>query len=361
MSEQDAPIAGGSLAGERPVSNSPWLQASRLAFIGLYAVTVLTALGWAFSNVRQIDPQNRAVVFHMGALDRVQNAGLLMAWPQPFEQVVLLPSADRVIERHVETLLRSPTALAADKVASFATPMSDALAGSGFLLTGDAGVVQLDVTVYYKVTDPRAYVLQGEHVLPALDRLVTRSAVALTAARDLDTILVARPELVGADSQSAERRERLRGDLVQGINQRLKELTATGAGVGIEVARVDVQSSLPTAAVNAFNAVLTASQQADQAVANARTDAEKLSQTANQQADRTVQVAHAQASERLAKAQTDTATVTGLAQSIQDQSDPGLLQRIYRERVPKILGQAGSVTTVNPKDDSRLIIQGADK
>jgi regulator of protease activity HflC (stomatin/prohibitin superfamily) len=361
MSEHDVPTTGEVPMAERPVINSPWLQASRLAFLGLYVVTVLAAVAWAFSNVRQIDPQNRAVVFRMGALDRVQNAGLLMAWPQPFEQVVLLPSADRVIERHVDTLLRSSAALAADKVASFATPMSDALAGSGFLLTGDAGVVQLDVTVYYKVTDPRAYVLQGVHVLPALDRLVTRSTVALTAARDLDTILVARPELVGADSQSAERRERLRGDLVQGINHRLSELTSTGVGVGIEVARVDVQSSLPTAAVNAFNAVLTASQQADQAVANARTDAEKANQAANQLADRTLQVAHAQASERLAKAQTDTATVTGLAQSIQDRSDPGLLQRIYRERVPKILGQAGSVTTVNPKDDSRLIIQGADK
>jgi len=122
-----------------------------------------------------------------------------------------------------------------------------------------------------------------------------------------------------------------------------------------------VQSSLPAAAVNAFNAVLTASQQADQAVANARTDAEKLNQTANQQADRTLQVAHAQASERLAKAQTDTAAVTGLAQSMQNKSDPGLLLRIYRERVPAILKQAGSVTTVDPRDDSRLIIQGADK
>jgi regulator of protease activity HflC (stomatin/prohibitin superfamily) len=346
---------------ERPVVNSPWLQASRLAFLGLYAVTLLAALGWAVSNVREIDPQNRAVVFRFGELDRVQNAGLLLAWPQPFEQVVLLPSADRVIERHVETLLRSPTALAADKVTSFATPMSDALAGSGYLLTGDAGVVQLDVTAYYKVTDPRAFVLQGEHVLPALDRLVNRSAVSLTAARDLDTILVARPELVGSDSQSAERRERLRGDLVQGINAQLGELTSTGVGLGVEVVRVDVQSSLPAAAVNAFNAVLTASQQADQAVANARTDAEKLNQTANQQADRTLQVAHAQASERLAKAHTDTAAVTGLAQSIQNKSDPGLLLRIYRERVPAILKQAGSVTTVDPRDDSRLIIQGADK
>ncbi|WP_447652261.1 SPFH domain-containing protein [Pseudomonas abietaniphila] len=355
MSEQD------SMQIERPVVNSPWLQASRLAFLGLYAVTLLAALGWAVSNVRQIDPQNRAVVFRFGELDRVQNAGLLMAWPQPFEQVVLLPSADRVIERHVETLLRSPTALAADKVTSFATPMSDALAGSGYLLTGDAGVVQLDVTAYYRVTDPREFVLQGEHVLPALDRLVNRSAVSLTAARDLDTILVARPELVGSDSQSAERRERLRGDLVQGINKRLDDLAKTGVGLGVEVVRVDVQSSLPAAAVNAFNAVLTASQQADQAVANARTDAEKVSQTANQQSDRTLQVAHAQASERLAKAQTDTAAVTGLAQSIQNKSDPGLLLRIYRERVPAILKQAGSVTTVDPHDDSRLIIQGADK
>ena len=341
--------------------SSPWIQAGRLTFLALYAVTVLAAVVWAFSNVRQIDPQNRAVVLHFGALDRIQNAGLLLAWPRPFEQVVLLPAADRVIERRVENLLRSDAALQGDRVASFATPLSDALAGSGYLLTGDAGVVQLDVRVFYKVTEPYGFVLQGEHVLPALDRLVTRSALALTAARDLDTILVARPELIGADSQAAERRERLRGDLVQGINQRLAELTATGQGLGIEVARVDVQSSLPTPAVNAFNAVLTASQQADKAVANARTDAEKLTQTATQQSDRTLQVAHAQASERLAKASADTATVQSLALAQRKGADPEMLLRIYRERLPKILGQAGSVTTVDPKDDSRLIIQGAEQ
>ncbi len=337
--------------------NSPWIQAGRLAFFALYAVTVLAALAWAFSNVRQIDPQSRAVVLYFGALDRIQNAGLLLAWPQPFEQVILLPAADRVIERRVENLLRSDEALKADRVASFAVPLSDALAGSGYLLTGDAGVVQLDVRVFYKVSDPYDFVLQADHVLPALDRLVTRSAVTLTAARDLDTILVARPELIGTDNQAAERRERLRGDLVQGINKRLAELKASGQGIGIEVARVDVQSSLPAPAVSAFNAVLTASQQADKAVANARTDAEKLTQTANEQADRTLQVAHAQAGERLAKAAADTATVSGLASS----TDPQLLLRLYRERMPKILGEAGAVTTVDPKDDSRLIIQGASK
>jgi regulator of protease activity HflC (stomatin/prohibitin superfamily) len=340
-------------------TSSPWIQAGQLAFLALFAVTLLAAVAWAFSNVRQIDPQNRAVVLHFGALDRIQNAGLLLAWPRPFEQVILLPAADRVIERRIDNLLRSDAALQADRLASFATPLSDALAGSGYLLTGDAGVVQLDVRVFYKVIEPYAFVLQGEHVLPALDRLVTRSAVALSAARDLDTILVARPELVGADSQAAERRERLRGDLVQGINRRLVELAATGQGLGIEVVRVDVQSSLPAPAVNAFNAVLTASQQADKTVANARTDAEKLEQSANERADRTVQLAQAQASERLAKASADTATVLSLAKAQQQGTDPQMMLRIYRERLPTILGQAGSVTTVNPKDDSRLIIQGA--
>ena len=339
--------------------SSPWQQAGRLAFLGLYAVTIFAAIAWGTSNIRQIDPQNRAVVLRMGALDRIQNAGLLLAWPRPFEQVVIVPAADRVSERRIENLLRSDVALQADRVASFATPINDTLAGSGYLLTGDAGVVQLDVRVFYNVTQPYAFVLQGEHVLPALDRLVTRSAVALTAARDLDTILVARPELIGSDSQAAERRERLRGDLVQGINQQLAALSATGQGLGLEVVRVDVQSSLPGPAVNAFNAVLTASQQAEKAVANAHNDAAKLTQAATQQADRTVEQAQAQASERLAKAQADTSTIASLAKVQQAGNDPGLLLRLYRERLPKILGQAGSVTSVDPKDDARLIIQGA--
>lgn len=340
-------------------ASSPWIQAGRLAFLALYAVTVLAALAWAFSNVRQIDPQSRAVILRFGALDRVQNAGLLLAWPRPVEHVILLPAADRVLERRVENLLRSDAALQADRVASFASPVSDALAGSGYLLTGDAGVVQLDVRVFYKVSEPYAFVVQGEHVLPALDQLVTRSAISLTAARDLDTILVARPELIGRDNQAAESRERLRSDLLQGINRRLADLAATGQGLGIEVVRVDVQSNLPGPAVSAFNAVLTASQQADQAVANARTEAEKLTQTAREDADRALQIAHAQASERLAKASADIATVLSLAKT--QESDPQMLLRLYRERIPGILRQAGSVTTVDPQDDSRLIIQGAEQ
>ncbi len=333
-------------------------QAVRLVSVLLSAIMVLAAVGWATSNVREIAPQNRAVVLRLGTLNRVQESGLLWALPTPFEKVLLLPDAATVLERRINGLLRSPAAKIGEVDAA---TQSDTLAGSGYLLTADASVVQLDIRVFYRVTDPFAYVLQEEHVLPALDRLVTRSAVVICASRDLDSILVARPELVSADSDTAERRERLRADLVNTINASLDALRSKGMGLGIEIDRADVQSALPATTVSAFDGVLTASQQAEQAIASAQNDAEKDKQAANQEADRIVQLAEAQSSERLAKARADTATVTGFASAQGSDRDPGLLWRLYRDRVAKILSQAGSVITVDPKDDARLILQGADK
>lgn len=337
---------------------APHLQAVRLAFLAMFGIMLLAAIGWMTSNIRQIPPESRAVVLRFSALNRVQNAGLMLAWPQPFEQVLLVPDAAQVIERRVEGLLRAP---GADIIASDTGLQSDAMAGSGYLLTADASVVHLDVRVFYRVTDPVAYVLQGPHVIPTLDRLATRSAVMICASRDLDSILVARPELVAADNGVAERRERLRADLLASINDSLRALATQSLGLGIEVERVDVQSSLPGAAVAAFDGVLTASQQAEQALASARNDAAKQNQTAAQVADMTIQIAQAQATERVGKARTDTATISGLASTQGSNGDPGLLQRLYRDRVTTILSQAGSVVTVDPHDDSRLILQGIER
>jgi regulator of protease activity HflC (stomatin/prohibitin superfamily) len=332
-------------------------QAVHLVSLALSAVMVLAGLAWATSNIREIAPQNRAVVLRFGSLNRMQESGLLWALPAPFERVLLVPAAATVSERRIEGLRRSPAAEAGDSDAA----ESDALAGSGYLLTADASVVQLDIRVFYRVIDPFAYVLQDRHILPALDRLVTRNAIVICASRDLDGILVARPEMVASDSGIAERRERLRADLVNSINDSLRSLKSKGVGLGIEVERVDVQSALPAPAVSAFNGVLTASQQAEQAIASAQNDAEKDKQAADQEADRIVQAAEAQSSERLAKARADTATITSFSTTLGLDSDPGLLWRLYRDRVTKILSQAGSVVTVDPRDDAHLILQGADK
>jgi regulator of protease activity HflC (stomatin/prohibitin superfamily) len=349
-------------AGDEQLNASPWLQAGRIAFIALYVCTALAALRWLVSNVREVSPQNRAVVIRAGALSHVAPSGLLWAWPQPVDQVRMVPAAETVLEHHVQALIRSQQAIQADAMSyddDEGGPVSDELAGSGYLLTGDSGIVQLDVRVYYKVTEPLTYVLQDELLLPALERVVSRTAVTVCAERDLDTILVARPELIGTANEGAAQRERLRGDLLSGVNQRLLALQHAGMGLGIEATRIDVQSSLPRDTINAFNAVLTASQQAEQSIADARTEAARTVQIATQAADRSLQVASALASERLSKAETDTATVLHLAESVRKGTEPGLLMRVYRERIPVILAKAGSITTVSPGEDAQVIVPGA--
>lgn len=345
-------------------ASSPWIQATRIAFIAFYICTILAALRWLTSNVMEVGAGNRAVVLHMGAIVREQSSGLLWAWPNPIDRVVLVQSAETVIERHIQNLMRSAAALNADAMAyddDEGEPVGDALAGSGYLLTGDGAIVRLDVRVFYKVSDPRAYVLQYDHVLPALDRLATRSALAVCAGRDLDRILVARPELVASNQGDAEQREQLRKELVVQINQALVDLERKGASLGISAIRVDIQSSLPQDSLNAFNSVLTASQEAEQALADARSDAARITQQATQQADRSLQVASAKASERTAKAQADTAAVNSLAASIQNRTEPDLLMRVYRERMPLILKNAGSIATLEPHSDTRLILSGTEK
>jgi regulator of protease activity HflC (stomatin/prohibitin superfamily) len=345
----------------RTSDRSPWLQAGRLTFVALYALTLILAARWLVSNVQQVDPAHRAVVLRFGALSRVHEAGLLWAWPQPFEHVVLIPAAESVIEHHVQTLLRSKEALQAEMSSSDddeAEPLDDALAGSGFLLTGDTGLVQLDVRVFYKVTAPFEYWIQRDTLQPALERIVSRAAVNVCAARDLDTILVARPEFAEAQTAIAEQRERLRGDLMRDVNARLVALEQSHAGLGIELTRVDVQSKVPQPTVGAFNSVLTSSQMADRNLAEARNDAAWTVQSATQASDRMLQVAQAQASERVAKAQADTAALMQLSQTMRGSVDPGLAMRVYRERMTAGLAKASSVTMIDPKDDSRLIIQG---
>jgi regulator of protease activity HflC (stomatin/prohibitin superfamily) len=369
-------------------SLGPAAQAVRLAFWFVVVIALLAAGVWATSNIRRIPADSQAVVMRFGAFVRTQDAGLLVAWPQPFETVLLIPGSARVLEQRISALDRDPRARAADPVATTESSepqpqqlplgdvsswgfqpdgsapdntgpaLSDALAGSGYVLTGDNGVVQLSATLYYRVVDPYAYVLQKDRLDSALQRVVAAAVVEVTASRDLDSILVARPELLSTDQQMALKREQLRGDMAQAVQRHLNALAAVHAGLGIEVARMDVQAQFPAAAVDAFNSVLTSLQTADRNIADARTQAENIRQGAQQSADQILQSAQASASERVSTAQAETTTILQLETPLDANSDPGLLARAYRDRIQQILSKAGRVTTIDPHDASSLVLQG---
>jgi regulator of protease activity HflC (stomatin/prohibitin superfamily) len=362
----------------------PAAQAVRAAFWFVAALAVVSAVVWGTSNIQRVPPDSQAVVMRFGRFVRNQNAGLLIAWPRPFETVVLLPGSARVLEQRIASLDRDPRALALDPApnapptdttlpfndmaswgfhpdtatAGNGTPFSDALAGSGLVLTGDAAVVRLAATLYYRVISPYDYVLQQPLLAAALERVTAAAVAEVGASRDLDAILVARPELLSADAQMAARRERLREDIARAVERRLHALEARHAGLGIEVSRVDVEANVPAAAVDAFNSVLSSLQSAERNIADARTSAETTRQDAQQRADQILQSAQANATERVTKAQSETQTISQLEAPLDANSDQGLLARTYRDRIQQILSKAGRVTTIDPYDTSSLVLPG---
>jgi hypothetical protein len=76
----------------------PWGQAVVLSFRFLLLAAGLIAAGWLVSNFHQIPPDSQAVVMRFGSVTRMHGSGLLLAWPRPIEQVVVLPAAARQLE-----------------------------------------------------------------------------------------------------------------------------------------------------------------------------------------------------------------------------------------------------------------------
>jgi len=119
-----------------------------------------------------------------------------------------------------------------------------------------------------------------------------------------------------------------------------------------------VQAQFPTAAVDAFNSVLSSLQTADRNIAQARTQAENIRQTAQQTVDQILQSAQASASERVATARAETSTILQLETPLDANQDQGLLARTYRDRIEQILPGAGRITTIDPHNTSSLVLPG---
>jgi regulator of protease activity HflC (stomatin/prohibitin superfamily) len=333
-----------------------WVQIARITFRFLFAVICVVAIGWAFSNVRQIPADSRAIVLRFGAIIGERGPGLLMAWPRPFEEVVMLPAHDRQLELPVDKELATvpPNVALLDAEVGF-----DARRNAEFLLTGDSGVVRLRATLFYQITDAPAYVLAAEQVAPALRRLFTASAVAVCAGRDLDAIIMARtPVDTDVDHVLRSQQERFRSDLVAAVNRRLAALAAQGAGLGVTVSRIDLTASLPTAAKEAFDQVLTSTQKADRDLAEARADTSRITQTANQERDRILAEADALAVERRTEARARTASIAAINPHYGGEAQAALINRIYYERVGALLKKAARIDAIDPHSSGQLYLPG---
>jgi regulator of protease activity HflC (stomatin/prohibitin superfamily) len=301
--------------------------------------------------VQIVPAESRAVVLRFGNVAREEGPGLLFALPEPFERVVTLASSDRQLEYAVKAVRRTTYI---DSVAVSRDPRQNA----GMLLTGDGSVVHLEATLFYRISDATAYVLSREQVEPAIERLFVASAVTVAGGRDLDTILVARPERETSGETARAGRERLRGDLMDEVNRRLADLERQGASLGIVIGRVDLLPSIPAEAKVAFDSVLVAIQRAETEIAQARTQAEQTAQRANQQRDRILTDAQAKAEEVVTDARTRTAAIEALAAQRPGLAGDALARQLYAERVGPLLGKAAEVLTTDVDGGANLIVPG---
>ena len=87
-----------------PPPPGPIAQSVAIGFRTVYIAAALLGLLWLTSNVREIASDTQAVVLRFGRIVRTQEAGLLIAWPRPIEDVQLLPGPERQLSQNIATL-----------------------------------------------------------------------------------------------------------------------------------------------------------------------------------------------------------------------------------------------------------------
>jgi modulator of FtsH protease HflK len=339
----------------------PIAQSVAIGFRAVYVAALLLLVLWLTSNVREIASDSQAVVLRFGRIVRAQEAGLLIAWPRPIEQIELLPGPDRQLSQDVSTL-PAPTEKYQSLVGPFGPEQAMPQNVSAYL-TGDGNVVLLNATLIYRIDDPIAYALARSHVAAALDRLFRATSVHVTAGRDLNDFLVvpSGSDLQGANQAVVALRSEVRRSFLESMNARLAALAAAGAPLGVQIDRIDMTPALPPEAKTAFDAVLLATQAADRGVAVARTDAERRRQGANRERDELLSAAQATATELVSRANVDTARILALAQEETPATRQSLLLREYRAEVSQIMNRVGSAVLIDPKTGVRFVMPGKPK
>src|SRR5689334_4139378 len=117
--------------------SGPVAQSVRIGFGALRIITLFLALAWVCSNIRTVPPDTQAVVLRYGQILRVQQSGLMLALPRPFETIDLLPGPERQLSLKIDAGSTWERAILdqSSNTASETVPSSAMLC-----LTGDGGV-----------------------------------------------------------------------------------------------------------------------------------------------------------------------------------------------------------------------------
>ncbi len=196
---------------------------------------------WLASGFYRVQPDEIGVVLRFGAFDRTTLPGLNYHIPWPVESV-LRPAVTRI--NRIEIGYRS-----AGGDAGSGSPRDAAarnLPEESLMLTGDENIVDIDVAVFWRIRDAKAYLFNTR--LPA----VTIKAVAESAMREVIGRTPIQPALT-------ELRAAIETDVMKEVQTILDSY-----GVGVEITQVQLQKvDPPQAVIESFRDVQRANTDAD--------------------------------------------------------------------------------------------------
>ncbi|HMB72754.1 MAG TPA: FtsH protease activity modulator HflK [Gammaproteobacteria bacterium] len=263
------------------------------AFGGIVAIAIAA---WLVTGVYTVDEAERAIVLRFGEHVSTQQPGLRWHWPWPIETYERINISENVSYPY-----------------------------SGSMLTRDENIVNIDLIVQYRRTNPEDYLFGLEEPEPTLE-FVTASAIReVVGKNELDFIITDGRAEVAAQTQ----------DLLQ--------TTLDEYGTGIAIFEVNLQNAnFPADVESAVQDAIQAREDRERFILQAETYSNDLLPRARGQAARQLQDAEAYRARAVANAEGEADRFVQLLREYQ-RAPEVTRERLYIETLEEILSNSSKV------------------
>ncbi|HUJ09732.1 MAG TPA: FtsH protease activity modulator HflK [Verrucomicrobiae bacterium] len=301
---------------------------------------LLLALIYLASGVTVVGPNETAFVLRFGKLQPgLHGSGLLIALPQPIDEVVKVPTRS---VQEIQLDAWAPAISTADLAQMPAANLGETLdpVQDGYTLTGDANIIRARFSARYQVSDPIAYALTVKNQPVLLEAVLYQAATGVIAQMKVDDVLAAGLE---------ELRERT----LRAAQTQLDQL-----GMGIRLLAFEVHEIIPAQQVlPAFEDVVSARVESRTLIEQANSYRASELPGARADAYRIKQEADAYSQDLVAQATGEASAFEAIDQ--QYRLAPELMRtRLYADAMEVILHQLQSGTIFQPSGGSlKLLLQ----
>ncbi|SPP32039.1 Modulator of FtsH protease HflK [Arsenophonus endosymbiont of Aleurodicus floccissimus] len=295
---------GGNNKGKNGSSNQNGVNINGRFIVFIIAAIVII---WAASGFYTIKESDRGVVFRFGKYSHTVEPGL--NWKPNF--------IEKVIPVNVETIREQAT--------------------NGMMLTSDENVIQVEMNVQYRVTDPAQYLFNVTNPDNSLRQAIDSAVRGIIGQSAMEQVLTTKRAFIRDETQ--------------------KELenTIRPYNMGITILDVNFQAARPPEAVKAaFDDVIAAREEEQKTIREAQAYRNEVLPLAKGNAQKLIEEATAYKSSVVFKAEGEVASFAKMLPEYR--AAPQITrERLYIEAMERVLGHTRKVI-VNDKSNSMLVL-----